>query len=598
MDDREERINEYKKKIKKKKRRNPFKFIIFILSFLVLIFICKVLVDKYMPNFEQISIRTVFPEWSDNGKVIILKDTPIQLQNPPIEQDNEIFLPVEFVKSYIDKYIFWEPSSNKLTITTENKVIKMKTDELTAYVNNQPLELDIPIKIENNTAYIPASLIETLYYFKIDYSQETDIVIVDYTDQPQSVGKISTKKASMRSKADIKSPIVNKIVLNDEVNIYPDTDNDEWVKIRTKSGIVGYIKSKYISNINQLPAKQKEVTTPTEIWKPSNGKINLVWDMVTNYAASVTPERLRVTDGLDVMSPTWFRIEDENGNIANIANKNYVDWAHQNGYKVWALFANKYGEKPEDKDRFNPEMTHKVLVNTEARENLVKQLLALAATYDLDGINIDFEELKQEDGDYFLQFIRELTPLAKQQGLIISVDVLVPMPHSKHYQRDELAKIVDYVIVMAYDEHWENAPESGSVASINWVRNGIKNCLEQEQIPADKLIMAIPYYCRLWTETPQDDGGIKVRSKSYGMDTAKKILKDNNVEPTWDNETAQYYGEYQKDNITYKMWLEDERSISEKLKLVGEYDLAGIAGWHRMLSNNEVWNILKENLKQ
>lgn len=588
---REQRLAKQKEKVKTKKSKKRGRPILYLLLIVILIFAIKVFIDKYMPNFEHKQVRDIFPEWNKSGTVLILKDIPISLSNPPFEKDSEIYLPVDFVKDNMDKYIFWENESKKLTITTENKVIKMKTDELTAYVNNQPLELDIPIKIENNTAYIPATLLESLYYFNITYSKATDIVMVDYKDQPKTTAKLKSKTQVVRSEPNIKAPIIKDLKKGDEVIIYTsDTLDDKWTKIRTNDGIVGYINSKSVENINQIPAVEKEIIQTPESWKPTDGKINLVWDLVTNYDSSVNPSRLIARDGLDVVSPTWFEFADESGNIKNIANKNYIKWAHENGYKVWALFGNKY------EGAFNSKMTHDVLTNTEARENMIKQILALASMYELDGINIDFEELASEDGDYFLQFIRELMPFARQQGLTISVDVYVPRPHTQHYKRSELAKIVDYIIVMAYDEHWGTSPESGSVASINWVREGIEDSLD-EQIPNEKLIMGIPYYTRLWSEQKQDNGKIKVSSKSYGMDMSKKVLKDNNVEPEWDNETAQYYAEYNKNDITYKMWLEDERSITEKLKLVKEFDLAGIAGWQRMLASESVWDILKQNLK-
>lgn len=588
----EDNKGEDKKKKNNKKKKSLPKL---ILSFLILIIVCigiyKV-VDKYMPNFEQISAQEAFPEWSNDGIMIILEDTPIKSDNPAIEENEEIYLPVEFVKNYIDKYIFWEPDSQKLTMTTENKVIKMKTDDLTAYVNNNVLTLDLPIELKNNTAYMPKILLKSLYEnIEINYMADSNIVKVDFTDRAKSSGTITSKKVPMRVEANIKSPILKKLEKAEEVTVYE--QGDKWTKIRTQSGIVGYIPSKRINNINPIPVEEKKVELKTEVWKPKDGKINLVWDMVTNVESSVNPSRLKVEKGLDIMSPTWFEIADEKGNIKNIANPVYVEWAHNHGYKVWALFGNKF------EGQFDSEMTHKVLTNSEARENMIKQLLALTAMYDLDGINIDIESMKAEDSDYYLQFIRELTPFLRQQGVIVSVDVTVPESFSQYYQRDEVAKIVDYMIIMAYDEHWATSPKSGSVASLNWVRRGIENSLK-EPIPSEKLILGIPYYCRLWIETPNKQGGIDLKRPvpTYGMDGVKKLLANEKVTPVWDEEAGQYYAEYKKDNSTYKIWVEDERSIEEKLKLVKEYDLAGIAGWQRMFTSDEVWNTLYENLKQ
>ncbi len=577
-----------KNKGHKKKKKN-----LIILSFLfilVITFGIFKIIDNYMPNFKHISIQEAFPEWSD-GIMIVLEDTPIKSDNPAIEENEEIYLPVEFVKDYIDKYIFWEPDSQKLTMTTENKVIKMKTDDLTAYVNNNTLTLDLPIELKNNTAYMPKTLLKSLYdNIDINYMAESNIVKVDFTDRAKSSGTVS-KKVSMRVEDNIKSPIIEKLKKGEEIIVY--NENDKWTKIRTQSGIVGYIPSKRVTNIEAIPTKQKVVEPVGEVWKPTDGKINLVWDLVTNVESSVNPARLKIEKGLDVMSPTWFEIADENGNIKNIANKVYVDWAHNHGYKVWALFGNKF------EGNFDSEMTHKVLTNSEARENMIKQLLALTAMYDLDGINIDIENMKQQDSEYYLQFIREITPFLRQQGVIVSVDVTVPENFSQYYQRDEVAKIVDYMIIMAYDEHWATSPESGSVASLSWVKRGIENSLN-EPIPAEKLILGIPYYCRLWIETPNESGGVDIKRPvpTYGMDGVQKLLNTENVTPTWDEDAGQYYAEYQKENSIYKIWVEDERSIEEKLKLVNQYDLAGIGGWQRMFTSDAVWDTLYKNLKQ
>lgn len=581
-DDRNEK-RDRERKYKKPKKNKIFKIIVIILLLIIIGFGTWKIADKYMPNFEQISIREAFPEWNNDGTVIILRDTPIKTDNSAINKDEEVYIPVEFAKQYIDKYIFWEDSSQKLTITTQDKVIRMKTDDLTAYVNNKTLSLDVPIQNIDGTAYMPSTLLESLYDVSIKYIPETDIVIVDYTDQVRNVATITNKKISVREQGNIKSRIVTKLVAGEEVTVYDTVD--KWTKIRTNTGISGYIPSKYIENINEILPKEKKPEAQVKTWKPDSGKINMVWDQVTNIKSSSNISRLETKKGLDVMSPTWFSIADETGLIKNIADKQYVNWAHNQGYQVWALLDNQ----------FNGSLTHKVLSNTDTREYIIKQLLVLAELYDLDGINIDFESIKVEDGDYYLQFIRELTPFLKEQGLIVSVDVYVPAEWTQHYQRDEVAKIVDYIAIMAYDEHWSTSKESGSVASIGWVEKGMKNSLEQ--IPKEKLIMGMPYFTRLWTETTSENG-VEVKSQAYGMEKGRQILEENNAEIVWDEETKQYYGEYKKNNLTYKMWLEDERSIQEKLEIVKKYDLAGVAGWKLKLENDKIWDVIYKNLKQ
>ncbi len=571
------------KKRKRKRKKVFFRTLKISLLIIFLIMCLFFLLDRYLPNFEQISLEQAFPQWEDSIGIAV-EDIAVESNKKALIKNSEVYFTADFVKEYIDKYIFWEENSDRLTITTEDKVIKMKTDELTAYVNNDILTLNLPIEKHSSEAYLPESLLEMLYNVDINYIKNYDIITLDYTEKEYTKAEIISKKEiNLRQKADKKSYIISKIQPNEEVYIYDYRIENEWTRIRF-NGIVGYIETKYISNIYKIEPVVEEVKNEKEIWKPENGKINLVWEQVFKVESNMENLTLKAKDGLDVVSPTWFSIADENGNISNIADKRYVDWAHNQGYQVWALIDNQFDGK----------LTHSVLSNSESRENLIKQILALAALYDLDGINVDFESVKQETGDYYLQFLRELAPFMKEQGLIITVDTYVPSNWSWYYHRDEVAKVVDYVMVMTYDEHWSTSPESGSVASLSWVRESIEASLEL--IPKEKLLMGVPYYTRLWAETLTEEG-VKVSSVAYGMEKGKNILKEHNVEPIWNEKAGQYYGEYTEDGITYKIWLEEERSITEKVKLAQEYDLAGIAGWKRGLESVKIWDILKQELK-
>ncbi|WP_058486042.1 glycosyl hydrolase family 18 protein [Defluviitalea phaphyphila] len=562
-----------------RKRKIRFISLFFILGIIILIFMIK----KYMPNFRVVSVQEVFNNFGGEKTGLILGKDIIVMENEPKIIDEEIFLPFDFVKEYVDPYIFWDEEVEKLTITTKNKVIRMKTDELTYYVNQQPLTLQLPLRKFGDVPYISFSFLKDLFNIEANYNEENNIVIMDYTTDVKKIGEIITKKAPIRYEGNIKSPILKKLILEDKVRIFE--ENEDWYYVRTEDGIIGYIAKKHIGNIETIQGEELEVEDISPSWKPVEGKINLVWDQVFKPEDSEASYKFNEIKGLDVLSPSWFSIENENGDLKNIASKKYVDWAHSKGYQVWAMITNPFTDS---------DLTHKVLSNTDKRENIIKQLLAFASLYDLDGINIDFESLRTETGEYYVQFIRELTPLLKEQGLVVSVDMYVPSGWTRHYNRAEVGKVVDYIIVMAYDEHWSTSPESGSVASIGWVEEGIKNTLEE--VPKEKVILGLPYYTRLWKEEIID-GEIQVSSRAYGMARGENILKENNVEPVWLEDIGQYYGEYKEGDITYKIWLEEERSIEEKVKLVDKYDLAGVAGWKRGLEKEEIWDVLYEYLK-
>lgn len=555
-----------------------------IIFFIIIIATSFALVKKYMPNFNLIPAYEAFSELSEEKVGMVLGKDIIAMEYSPQIVEGEIFLPFDFVKDYIDPYLFWDEGTQKLTITTQNKVIRMKTDDLTYYINQEPLKLQVPLRKFEEVPYIPFSFLEEWFDIEAVYHKESNIVVMDYTIEAKKIAEVIKKNASIRYEDNTKSPILEKLSLDEKLVLFD--ESGDWFYVRTERGIVGYISKKHIGNIKEVEGKAvvEEESFPT--WEPVQGKINLVWDQVFKVESSEVPSKFEPIYGLDVLSPSWFEIEDEEGNLRNIASRRYVDWAHSQGYQVWAMITNPFSD---------PDLTHKVLSNTDSRENIIKQLLAFSSIYNLDGINIDFESLKKETGEYYVQFIRELTPLLKEQGLVVSVDMYVPSGWTRHYNRSEVGKVVDYIMIMGYDEHWSTSPKSGSVASIGWVEEGIKNTLKE--VPNEKVILGIPYYTRLWAEE-EVDGEIKVSSKAYGMSRGEKFLKDAGVEAKWLEDVGQYYGEYSRGNIVYKIWLEEEKSIEEKVKLVKKYDLAGVAGWKRGLEKKEVWDVLYKYLKE
>ena len=312
----------------------------------------------------------------------------------------------------------------------------------------------------------------------------------------------------------------------------------------------------------------------------------MVWHQVFNMTANGSvQEKMAEAKGVNVISPTWFHITDTEGAVSSLADIAYVQWAHQNGCKVWPLFSNS----------FDKAITHAVLSSTAKREKVIRQILSFVDLYDLDGINIDFEEVPKEDGPAYVQFVKELSLFLKQKGVTVSVDMYVPKPWTEHYGRAEIGKYIDYLIIMGYDEHWSTSPKSGSVASINFVREGVTDTLAS--VPANKVILGIPFYTRLWQETGSGDS-VKVSSKAYGMGYGKQLMIDKGAKIEWNEEVAQYYGEYKEGDVTFKMWLEDQRSLAEKLKVASQYRLAGVAGWKLGLESEEAWEAITQYLKQ
>lgn len=321
------------------------------------------------------------------------------------------------------------------------------------------------------------------------------------------------------------------------------------------------------------------------ISKPKDEKVNLTWQYVYSKTPDMTGEKKIA--GLNILSPTWFVLQNESGDIMDKGDINYTKWAHENGYKVWPLFGNA----------FDPDLTGKILGDADKRSRLADSIVEYSIKYNADGINMDFENMRTSDRDNYTLFIKELSAKAKAKGLITSVDVTTINQYSSWstcYDRKGLAKYADYIILMAYDQHWEGSPVSGSVAQLSWVESSLKKVLEE--VPQNKLILAVPFYARLWKEA-YVDGKTVVTSQAVSMETGEKVIKDNQASKIWDEKSGQYYAEFKKDGALYKIWLEDENSIRLKAQLANEYNLAGVASWRKGFEKPVVWEAIYSVLK-
>ncbi len=504
--------------------------------------------------------------------------------------DEEILLPLEVIRQYFDPYIWWDEELEVVTITTDNRVIRMRTGNLDAFVNNEPIKLNIPAYKENNTVYIPIDFLSEYYDIEINYKRGSNVIIIDYNNSIREIAEPIDLEACVRKGMSIRYPVLKKFdfgTANEEENLLRVFETyDNWYKVRTSEGIIGFIEKKHVV-VRKIMVKHKPIKEfDGPVWTPETGKLNLVWQMTYGNRPEITK-----IDGLDVLSPTFFEVINENGDILNRCDKIYIDRAHELGYQVWALLQNEFR---------NPDNTEKLLSNTQARENLIKQILAYCALYELDGVNIDFENVYYRNKDALTQFVREITPLLKEQGLIVSIDVGVPdgsENYSLCYDREAYAQVVDYIMVMTYDQHWASSPVAGSVAELGWVEKNVQKMLEL--VPREKLLLGLPFYVRVWKEEKNENGKVVVTSPgAVTMERAEELVKENDASVRWDSKSSQYYAWYKKDDAVYKIWLEDFNSINLKSALVHKYKLAGTASWSKTFETEEVWSVLNQNLKQ
>lgn len=529
----------------------------------------------FMPN------NAVVPAFSEGRLNIVVEDELINNQGEPRIIDGRILLPLQLVKEYLDPHINWDAALHKLTITTKDRVVRMKTGSLEAFVNNEPVTLHIPATEENGDVFVPIEFLGEFYGIDIHHNQINNVIIIDFKNRIQQTAELVKTGAVMRRGHSISEPIVKRMNatedIDSELKVY--LEYEKWYKVRASDGTIGFIEKKFVAVRINLAVKPLEGRTAVAAWKPEDGKISMAWDYAYNVKLNLD-KRAKI-EGLDVISPTWLQVVGEDGELKNFADSKYVDWAHKNGYKVWALFSNSFDE---------PVKSGVFLNNTDARDNAIRQLLAFAALYKLDGINIDFENLRSSDKSALTQFVRELSPLLREQGLVVSIDVnTLPC-----YDRKALGEIVDYVALMAYDQHWKGGGVAGSVSQVSWADRIVRLFLKD--VPAEKLILGVPFYARLWKET-LEDGKIQLTSQALSMDNMEKVLLENKAQKVWDGLCGQFFSEFTKDSSTYKAWLEDENSINLRMSLVHKHELAGAAAWRLDFEVPEVWNIINRNLK-
>lgn len=578
-------------------RRRRKRNLAFKMSILVLIVIGIVggafLLKRYSPSKEKADLKKYYGIEQDNQVAVIIDNQILEAKAAMF--DGKPYLEYSLVRDYLNDRFYWDSNENILLYTLPEGTIRadVGSNEYTLQKEKKSEDYTI-IKTEGSTAYIALDFVQkyTNIEFKTYEDPQRVMIISDW-------GKIRTatvkKDTQVRYRGGVKSPYLTEVSKKDKVTVIE--NEGDWKKVRTEDGYIGYIKKNCLKNEKEETiSREFEEQVYTNISKDYT--INMAWHVVTNQSANEKVlQTIADTKGLTTISPTWFTIADTDGNINSLASSQYVNYAHQSNIEVWALV------RDFDGGIGSYEESYEVLSHTSKRENLVNQLIAEALQTGIDGINVDFEKISAECGEHYIQFIRELSVKCRQNGLVLSVDNYVPKTYNAHYHIEEQGKVADYVIIMGYDERYSGSYESGSVASLNFVKEGIEATLNA--VPKEKVINAVPFFTRLWKEVPKteeelaEEAGteaaeysVKVTSEALGMEAAEQAIADAGAQTTVDEATKQNYAQWEADGATYKIWLEDETALEEKLKLMKEYKLAGTAAWRLGFEKSSVWELI------
>ena len=561
-------------KEQQKKKAAPVLVVLILIVLVGAAGIVSFLINRYKPGTEYMAGNEYF-NLTDENSVALIQNGEL-LEEQAVLIGGEPYAAYTYVESQLNSCFYWDEETKGILLTTSGGVQTLLPGD--AAVAKTPGGQPAVQQESDGKVYISLDVVKE--YTDLDYvyySNPNRVVIRNEWDGVEQA-TVQSDTAQVRQKGGIKSLILADVQKGDTLLYLENLDN--WCKVMTADGYTGYIRTEDISEPEAIEARTAKKDSYERITR--DHKINLVWHQSTSTESNdAMAEMTAEMTGVNVISPTWFSVTDETGTISSLASADYVKLAHDAGREVWGLI-----------DNFNEAFDETTdLAYASVRSRIIEQLLAEAASCGMDGINVDFENLKEAGIPHYLQFLRELTSAAHAQNLVVSVDTPVPQAYTMYYQRGEQARFVDYMIVMAYDEHFAGSEEAGSVSSLPFVQQAVE---VTRVMPADQVICGIPFYTRVWTEK---FGQSAITSEVLGMDGAKNYAKENQMTETWDASLGQNVATVETSDARYTIWMEDEQSMEEKLKVIQSADLAGVAEWKLGFECADVWSLISEYIE-
>ena len=555
-----------KEQMEKKKKR-IIKIFITIIS-IILIGVIAYNINNYIILDKNKNINLVINN----------KNVTSNLKKEIIIENDNIYISKQDLGNFFDKYIYEDTENDNIVTTYHNKIASISLEENKININGSNKETYAHAENRDGIIYIPITELEDVYGIEIKYIENSKVLTIDSTSKEQKKA-IITKNVAVKSSTKFIAKTVDRVKRGSYVVVV--SEDNGYAKIRTENGKIGYVKSNKIANTVVV---REEIQEQNQI----NGKVNLVWDYYSEVASA--PNRTGVTmDGVNVVSPAFFHLNSKGKLTENIgqSGQQYIEWAHNNGYKVWAMVQNA------GNGMIN--VTSEIMNDYNKRQELINEIVSACVKYKLDGINLDFENMKQEDKDMYSRFVIELTPRLKDMGVVVSVDVTAPdgsETWSMCFDRHVIGDVADYIVFMAYDQYGTSSNKSGTTAGYNWVELSLNKFLKTEEIESQKIILAIPLYARLWTE---DSSGKVVKQTTVPLKNMNSIVPEN-TNKQWNDDLKQYYVEYKDNSYTKKIWIEDEKSLESKISLINKNNLGGVASWEKGMETDNFWTFLQEKL--
>lgn len=553
-----------------KKKGTPVLIVLLLILVVAIAGVITFVIQKRTPSKERMEGNEYYGVTGEEQVAIVVNGTISQHQGKKL--DGAIYIAYDSVTDSINERFYWDRDTNKMIYALPTEIVE--TDLSSDSADYRTVDGQLYISLDAISRYTDMEA--------VSYDSPNRLVIKNQWNGIRGAEVI--EDAPVRYKGGIKSPILTDVPAGTQVQVL-DESFENWTQVTTGDGYTGYVEKTALGQTAEIASEHvSQVPEYTSITR--EGKINMVWHQTTSQAANnALGEMLQNVRGINVIAPTWYFLNDTQGGLIDLSSRAYVDTARSMGLEVWAVLNDFDGGIASGDETFA------VLKSTASRRAIIQTLMTSVLENGVSGINVDIEKVSEECAPHYLQFIRELSVSCRNNGIVLSIDNYVPKDYSSYYNRKEQGIVADYVVIMGYDEHFSGSEEAGSVASLPFVKEGIERTLLE--VPANKVINAIPFYTRIWDT---DNNGL-VESATYGMDKADEVVAQQGMEKYWDAGLGQNYAEIQTVGGLTQVWLEDERSVEEKMKLIKEYNLAGVAQWKLGFERPAVWDVIANYLQ-